>query len=386
MKILLIANGIDSNKPGLSGGEVRFIEIAKHWESLGYEIELLSNKGGVAICTKLGLKLSKVHIYKDIKLQGRVGFIYKTAQSIFSLPSSLVNFDGLIYSANEMVFDVIPALKLIRSTKNKNLKWGVVVHWLPPFPPWKRKESTLLNSTLFFINQRLSLYLANKYATKLFAVSKSTYVDVLNWGGNPAKLVEVGCGVNLDDIKPFVNNSEITKKYDAVFMKRLQAVKGVFDIINAWAEVCRVNKNAQLLIIGEGIDGERARLMVENMGLSNNITFSGPLFDFNYKFSLLKSCKLFVLPTYEENWAIVIGEALSIGLPVITYRLKELVEVWGDAIITIDLGDVKKFSLKILELLGDEKLLDLEIEKTQINIEKYDWKNISNLELESLLT
>lgn len=382
MKILLIANGIDSQKPGLSGGEVRFIEIAKNWEKLGYEIELLSNKGGVEICNHLGLKISRFHSYNDINLNGRTGFLFRTLQSIFTFPKSLLNFEGLVYSSNEMLFDVIPGLKL--KLKNRNLIWGVVVHWLPPFPPWKRKESTLINSILFFINQRLSLFISNIYADKLFAVSKSTFDDVIKWGGNSRKVIAVNCGINLEDIKPFTNNSNFPKKYDAVFMKRLQAVKGIFDVINAWFKVCKINKDAKLLIIGEGIDGENARLLVKKLGLCNNITFIGPVFDFKEKFQLIKSSKLFVLPTYEENWAIVIGEALSIGIPVITYDLKELNDVWGKSIITIETGNIVKFSEKIINLLNDQNKLNDAIANAKINIDKFDWKRISQLELDYL--
>ncbi len=46
MKILFIANAIVGENPGLSGGEVRFIGIAKFWTDKGYEIHLMSAKGG----------------------------------------------------------------------------------------------------------------------------------------------------------------------------------------------------------------------------------------------------------------------------------------------------------------------------------------------------
>ena len=133
-----------------------------------------------------------------------------------------------------------------------------------------------------------------------------------------AKVHTVECGVNFTEIRE-ISETVSDKHYDAVFMKRIQAVKGIFDIIDIWKMVLKERPNAKLVVIGEGIDGEKARRIVKEENLSNNIIFSGMVLDTIEKFQLLASSKLFVLPTYEENWAIVIGEAMAAGIPVITY-------------------------------------------------------------------
>src|SRR5581483_3114485 len=162
MKILFIANGIVGEDPGLSGGETRFIEIAKHLQSQGHDIHLLSPAGGHKLCTKMGLVFTW-HRFTEARGAGRLTMLANAFRSFFYLPASLNGFEGVVYSANEMVFDVLPALRLKWRAKNK-IRWATVVHWLPPFPPWKRRGSNVINSTLFFVNERFSLWLAHRYA------------------------------------------------------------------------------------------------------------------------------------------------------------------------------------------------------------------------------
>jgi len=61
MKALFIANGININegKPGISGGDIRWIEIARRWQEMGLEIHVLTQNAGRELCKKLG----KVHMF-----------------------------------------------------------------------------------------------------------------------------------------------------------------------------------------------------------------------------------------------------------------------------------------------------------------------------------
>lgn len=383
MQILFIANAIVGKEPGLTGGEARFIEIAKSWAKHGHKIHLMSSSAGAKLCRKLGLEVV-LHNLSDSKRIGRVTLILRTLKSLFFLPASMKDFrEGIVYSTNEMIFDVIPALRLKLRYKNR-IKWAVVVHWLPPFPPWRRRQSTVLNSTLFFINERISVWLANWFADVLLPVSHSTAKQLSKAGIKMSKVSPVECGVNYEEIRDISQDIK-EKKYDAVFMKRLQAVKGIFDLIEIWELVVKIKPEAQLLIIGEGIDGRKAEEMVRGRGLAENIHFAGIIYDPTEKFKKLAESKLFVLPTYEENWAIVIGEAMACGTPVICYDLKELIEVWGNNVIQIALGDKVAFARRIVALLDDPSALSQRSLKGREYVRRYDWQAIAATELKIIL-
>ncbi|MFC1700339.1 glycosyltransferase family 4 protein [Patescibacteria group bacterium] len=380
---LFIALGV-SEKPGISGGETRFMEVAKGWEERGYKIHLLSTGGGPYLCEKFDLK-AKHHVIR-VKNKGRLGFVFRFF-SAFLIPKSLRDFnEGIVVSTNEQLYDVLPGL-IIKLRNTSNIKWGVVTHWLPPFRFWIRKQSTALNSLLFLISERISLYLGCIFADKVLAVSSSTKKQIEKdiFGRFAIKKVEaVECGVNYDDIRKV--SEGVSKEYEAVFMKRIQAVKGAFDLPKIWKEVIRKLPNAKLYVIGSGIDGEKVREVVEEEDLSDSITFKGPIFDFDKKIKEVSKAKLFLLPSYEENWAIVIGEAMASGTTVVTYDLPELREVWGNNLFFVPVGDTQEFAKKILELLEDSAQRQEIRDKALEYVKKYDWKNISEKELKILLS
>ena len=382
MKILFVANGIVGEDPHLTGGETRFIEIARGWANKGHEIHLMSSKAGERLCKKLKLNV-KQHLFINSDRADRLLFFKIALKSIFFLPKTLDIFnEGIVYSTNEMIFDVLPALRLKLKYRNK-IKWAAVVHWLPPLP-WKRKKSNIINSTLFFLNERLSLRLANRFADVLLPVSQSTAKQLSEFGANMMKVHPVDCGVNFHEIRD-ISSQVYDKKYDAVFMKRLQAVKGIFDLIDIWEVVVKSKPNAKLLVIGEGIDGQSAREIVKQKNLSNNIEFTGVIYDMNEKIKRLAQSKLFILPTYEENWAIVIGEAMASGTPVISYALEPLINVWGENVTFIPVGNKELFANKIVNLLNDNIYMN-EICKVGIDfIKKFDWESIAEKELEYIL-
>lgn len=388
-KALFISLGISSKNPGISGGEMRFVEVARAWKNLGIEINLLSTNGGPLVFEKLKLDANFHFIEEgaDFLKQalendgGRLTFFVKSLAGMF-LPSSLGGFnEGIVYSSNEQLYDILPGLML----KLRNLfsvKWVVVVHWLPPWEFWTRKRTVLLNSFLFLISERMSLYLACMFADKILAVSKSTKRQIQNDIIGKfflSKVADVECGVNYDEI---VSIPKAEKKYDAVFMKRLQAVKGVFDLIEIWEKVVKVKSDAKLAIIGSGIDGDQIKKIVEEKNLQSNIIFLGAIFDFQEKYRVLSSAEMFILPTYEENWAIVIGEAMARGLPVISYDLKELQEVWQDNFIGVPVGDTEKFAEKALYLLNNAPVREELSKKGLEFVKRYRWENIGKKELE----
>ena len=379
---LFIANGIDEDSPGVAGGETRFIEIAKGWFSRGLTMHLLSSKGGYKLCSDFGLSVVP-HYIKSITRSGRFSFLSKSFYSMF-LPKSLTGSRiDIVYSTNEQLYDVLPGL-LLKIKKGNSLKWAVVVHWLPPYKWWGRKQSTFTNSFLFLVSERISLYIACLFADRILAVSESTKNQIENDFFAKFFVKKVGavkCGVNFSDMKKVSDRVE-KKIYDAVFLKRLQAVKGIFDLIDIWEMVVKELPGAKLVVIGAGIDGEEAKRRVLERGLDKNVIFKGAIYDFDTKVKELASAKIFMLPTYEENWAIAIGEAMAAGVPVFAYALPELDAVWGSNYCGIQLGDKVNFANKVISALKDQQLLDSMKLKALNFVEGYDWDLISAEELE----
>ncbi|MDH5266302.1 MAG: glycosyltransferase family 4 protein [Candidatus Bathyarchaeota archaeon] len=377
MNVLFIMNGIGSvdDLPGISGGDVRWIEVAKSWRKGGDDIHVFTPEAGKRLCERLGLEAT-FHIFHAPNEYSLKTYLWRFLRST-SLPTTLMNYEGIIYSTTEHFYDVSPALKIKK--KNKKNTWVAVVHWLAPL---KRKGTSWLNSILFFVNQQMGFHLIKNGANLILAVSENTAEHVKKIGVPPEKIFSVEAGVDYSKIREIVAEAQI-KKYDALFMKRFDGTKGVFDIIEIWKEVTRTEQDAKLGMVGLGTKQVMAKLkrMVETYGIKKNVDFLGPIYDFNTKISILASSKLFVLPSYEENWAIVIGEAMAAGVPVLCYNIPEIRTIWKDKIVWVPKGDKKTFADKIIELFNDEHSRNELSQMGMRFVKRYDWHEIAEKEI-----
>lgn len=123
------------------------------------------------------------------------------------------------------------------------------------------------------------------------------------------------------------NSVEIPKLRDGIpmqnptnvelcFMSRLHPKKGLEILIEA---VARLPENFHLNIYGNGEPKYELHLqkIVNDMSLTGRVKFHG-FIEGAAKSEALWNASIFVLPTYSENFGIVVAEALAHSLPVIT--------------------------------------------------------------------
>ena len=103
----------------------------------------------------------------------------------------------------------------------------------------------------------------------------------------------------------------------ALFLSRVHPKKGLLPLIDAWANVRPAEW--ELVIAGPSEGGHRAEVeeRVDEHGLGDAVRFTGPIPDAD-KWDLYRASDLFVLPTFSENFGVVVAEALASGIPAIT--------------------------------------------------------------------
>lgn len=103
----------------------------------------------------------------------------------------------------------------------------------------------------------------------------------------------------------------------ALFLSRIHPKKGLPMLVRAWAQVHPTGW--ELLIVGPDEEGHAADVsgLARRLGVDDAVRVEGPVDDAE-KWALYRSADLFVLPTYSENFGIVVAEALASEVPVLT--------------------------------------------------------------------
>lgn len=139
--------------------------------------------------------------------------------------------------------------------------------------------------------------------------------------GYAQPIIQAPNGVNVPDEFPPRRACGSARRM--LFLSRMHAKKGVKDLVEAW-NCARPKGWICELVYTIGNETERhyeheVRELVEKYGLSDVFLFTGALSDED-KWDAYRRADCFVLPTYTENFGIVIAEALYAGIPVITTK------------------------------------------------------------------
>lgn len=113
-----------------------------------------------------------------------------------------------------------------------------------------------------------------------------------------------------------------------LFLGRVHPKKGLELLLSAMASACRPHPEWMFVIAGTGDEPYVASLhrRVNEQGLASRVIFVGHV-EGEKKEALLGAARIFVLPSYSENFGIAVAEAMLRGLPVI---VSDQVAVQGD--------------------------------------------------------
>lgn len=180
--------------------------------------------------------------------------------------------------------------------------------------PWSLRQKK--------IKKKIALALYQKYdltnADLLVATSELEYESLREFGlTQPIAIIPNGIKIEkpLNSIEKF---SGIEKK-SVLFLSRIHPKKGLNNLLKAWSELDVTGW--ELIIAGSGDHNYISELfcLCKKLKIESSVKFVGYL-DGQKKDDAFKCAKIFVLPSYSENFGIAILEALSFGLPVITTK------------------------------------------------------------------
>jgi len=181
------------------------------------------------------------------------------------------------------------------------------------------------------------------------------------------------------------DDSVIKKENYGIFWARHIPLKGILEIPYIVKEIVKEKKDFVLRVAGKFFGDMERRFFdeVKRLGIDNRIEYVGFLDDKDLA-EYIKHAKVFIYPTHEDSFAVVILESIYFRTPIVTYDILGPKSVFKDVPIVkfVKEYDYKKMAtetMKILSMSDEEYYSFITNKKIDEFIEKFkDWKSIAS--------
>lgn len=293
MKIVGLIGSISSGGPAYSN-----LRLAQELCKLGCEVHVISLSEGQD--TSVGAEWAPVDVAVVEKVGPRsFGYSPGWYNLLEILCPDLVHVNGL------WMYHSLASLRWAKRVRPRVVTpHGMLMPWAFRYRRWKKLP-------IWLLWEKRGLQ-----ASVLHVTSEQEAVNIRALGLRaPVAVIPHG----IDCPHPLMLSRPTNAVRRAIFLGRLHPVKGLVNLIEAWRQVRP--RGWRLAIAGPDECGHLAdlRRAVRNATLEGCIEFHGPLYGVQ-KQDFLTSSDLFILPSFSENFSVVVGEALASGIPVITTR------------------------------------------------------------------
>ena len=367
MKIAFV---YDTVYPWVTGGaERRVYEVAKRLADMGEDVHIYS----------LGFWMNTAE-YKDMKTIEYDGIKHHSVGDAMDLYTKdnkrsikeAIHFAKSLLSVNFSGFDIVDVQGFpyfsCYSTKLRHKDANIVItlHEI-----WNDYWYEYMGKLGFFgkIIEKGIMHLTDNF----ICVSNSTYENMLQIR-NPPNTSIIENGVNFNQI---TNVESSCDESDIIYAGRLIAEKHVDLLIHAVARIKQTKDDIKCFIVGEGPVKDDLIKLADELGVAGNITFKGFCEDQNELYSLIKSSKVFALPSTREGFGIVLIEANCCGIPTVTIdspmnAAKDLIDDSNGVVVA---DDADEFATALVDIIENKPYSRENCLKFAKN---YDWNNIAS--------
>lgn len=245
---------------------------------------------------------------------------------------------------------------------------GCLEPWALQHRGWKKKLALAVYQKRVFSK-----------ASMLVATAKQELESIRRLGiGTPVAVIPNGVDVPVVAFCPQVEVRTL------LFLSRIHPIKGLPDLIAAWATVRRPGWRVVIAGPDEAGHLDEIRAQIDALGMGSDFEFTG-LVTGDRKEALFAEADIFVLPTYSENFGIAVAEALARGVPVITTTGApwEDIETWRCGWWVQPGVDGVARALVAAMDTPREELSEMGKRGIQLVREKYSWDQIGRAALEA---
>ncbi|HTL18725.1 MAG TPA: glycosyltransferase family 4 protein [Patescibacteria group bacterium] len=344
-RLVFVANTMYSNI--VSGGEIHTFNLTASALAAGYHVHFFTGHAMKAELERRGLPVTISVTDKQVMtprdfgtLAGQFSLLFDYRRRLNGTLPQLdqIKPDDIVYSATDFWWDIIPVLR--SRARRKIMYLGMDCPTLAQiiFKTRPDVKTIRLPSLHYWLTQQMALRRFRRCCQKrLIYTHYNQKPRLLRMGYREEDLVFVSNGV---DLKQPAAVPEQKKIYDAAWVGRVHKQKGIDDLIATLRFLSSEVQNFRAIMVGDL--QKMLAPQVAAAGLADHVEFSGYVSE-SEKFRLLKSSRVFLMPSQYESWGIVVGEALASGLPVVAYELDAYRPVFGDLLRYVPAFDLEAF-------------------------------------------
>lgn len=314
MKVLHVVPSISPLRGGPSQAVLGMVK-ALRMEGIDGEIATTNDHGKELLDVPLGQRI----IYQDVPIWFLPRFSLPMKEFIFSAALTKWlwrNIDRYDLVHIHYLFSYASTCAGILGRVNKI---PYVVRTIGQLTPWALAQSRLKKQIYTSLIERHNL----NSAAAIHCTASAEAVDVCNFGIQTPTIV-LPLGVDKPEILPAAK-TEIRSFYNipankliVLFLSRLHYKKRPDLLIESLAELGKLGQDFHLIMAGSGEDEyvNYLKNLVKDHGLAECTSWTGFVTGKD-KDLLLQGSDIFVLPSFSENFGIVVAEAAIASLPII---------------------------------------------------------------------
>ena len=228
---------------------------------------------------------------------------------------------------------------------------------------WAGPNSTVLQKVKAQLQTWKRIYHARKY-DEIIVISKA---DLKAWKKHTSNTICIYNPVTIDNPAP----SDLSTKH-VISVGRLDYQKGFDFLINAWKTVSEKHPNWELNIYGEGPLREQLQEQINNLQLSSTVTLCGRTPNITEKYT---EHSIYVMSSRAEGLGLVLIEAASCGLPLISYDCpsgpSEIITDGKNGYLIPKVGDIEMMANRICKLIEDADLRKQMGKNAKLMVDKF---------------
>ena len=172
-------------------------------------------------------------------------------------------------------------------------------------------------------------------------------------------------GVDLSEFYPAKPKADVLKKYGistgpkkrVLYIGRVDPEKSISNVIKAFAKALKKVPDAEMVIVGDGIDVNHLKNLVSELEISDKVNFTGKIMPPELV-EIYRSGTLFATASETETQGIVLIEAAATGLPLIAVdkgAVSELCQNGRNGELCQP-GDIDGIAKAMVKILSSEEL------------------------------